>query len=118
MTNIIAAAVKLASTWRGRWPPTLASGCVRRRRRTRCRSRDGARGLDWVGPHRAGGPGTVTIVIERSSVDMATVRRLVAEVDTTALCDAAPDIRDVSPALRCRPANPLLCRPARTRRRP
>jgi 4-hydroxy-4-methyl-2-oxoglutarate aldolase len=53
-------------------------------------------------------------VIERSAVDMATVRRLVAEVDTTALCDAAPDIRVVSSALRCRSANPVLCGPALT----
>jgi 4-hydroxy-4-methyl-2-oxoglutarate aldolase len=48
-------------------------------------------------------------VIERAPVDLATVRRLAAEVDTTALCDAAGDIRVMSPALRCRSANPVLC---------
>jgi|SRR5690349_4101657 len=40
--------------------------------------------------------------------------RLAAEVDTTALCDAAADIRVISPALRCRSANPVLCGPALT----
>ena len=45
---------------------------------------------------------------------MDTVRRLAAEVDTTALCDAAPDVRVVSPALRCRSADPVLCGPAVT----
>lgn len=48
-------------------------------------------------------------MIERAPVDLATVRRLAAEVDTTALCDAAGDIRVMSPALRCRSANPVLC---------
>jgi 4-hydroxy-4-methyl-2-oxoglutarate aldolase len=48
-------------------------------------------------------------VIERPTVDLATVRRLVAEVDTTALCDAVADIRVMSPALRCRSTNPVLC---------
>ncbi|MEV4515738.1 RraA family protein [Dactylosporangium sp. NPDC049525] len=47
-------------------------------------------------------------------VDLATIRRLAAEVDTTALCDAAGDIRVMSPALRCRSANPVLCGPALT----
>jgi len=53
-------------------------------------------------------------VIESPPVDLAAVRRLAAEVDTTALCDAAGDIRVVSPALRCRSANPVLCGPALT----
>ena len=53
-------------------------------------------------------------MIERPSVDMATVRRLAAEVDTTALCDVVADIRVVSSALRCRSANPVLCGPALT----
>lgn len=48
-------------------------------------------------------------MIERAPVDLAAVRRLAAEVDTTALCDAAADIRVMSPALRCRSANPVLC---------
>src|SRR4051794_31369217 len=43
---------------------------------------------------------------------MDAVRRLAADVDTTALCDAAPDVRVVSPALRCRSADPVLCGPA------
>jgi RraA family protein len=45
---------------------------------------------------------------------LATIRRLAAEVDTTALCDTAGDLRVMSPALRCRSANPILCGPART----
>jgi RraA family protein len=53
-------------------------------------------------------------VTERPAVDLATVRRLAAEVDTTALCDAAREIRVMSPALRCRSANPVLCGPALT----
>jgi RraA family protein len=53
-------------------------------------------------------------VSERPPVDLATVVRLAAEVDTTALCDAAADIRVMSPALRCRSANPVLCGPAVT----
>jgi 4-hydroxy-4-methyl-2-oxoglutarate aldolase len=53
-------------------------------------------------------------VIERSVVDLAMIRRLAAEVDTTALCDATADIRVVSPALQCRSANPVLCGPAVT----
>lgn len=48
-------------------------------------------------------------MIERARIDLAAVRRLAAEVDTTALCDAAADIRVMSPALRCRSANPVLC---------
>lgn len=47
-------------------------------------------------------------------VDLATIRRLAAEVDTTAVCDTADDLRVMSPALRCRSANPILCGPART----
>jgi RraA family protein len=45
---------------------------------------------------------------------MDAVRRLAADVDTTALCDAAPGVRVVSPALRCRSADPVLCGPAVT----
>jgi 4-hydroxy-4-methyl-2-oxoglutarate aldolase len=46
--------------------------------------------------------------------DLATVRRLAAGVDTTALCDVAKDTRVMSPALRCRSSNPILCGPAVT----
>ena len=53
-------------------------------------------------------------VIEHPPVDLAAVRRLAAEVDTTALCDAAADLRVISPQLRCRSANPVLCGPALT----
>jgi regulator of RNase E activity RraA len=53
-------------------------------------------------------------LIEPPSVDLAAIRRLAAEVDTTALCDAADDIRVVSSAVRCRSANPVLCGPALT----
>jgi 4-hydroxy-4-methyl-2-oxoglutarate aldolase len=69
-------------------------------------------------------------VSERPPVDLATVVRLAADVDTTALSDAAGslrgpqgeaspaglagDIRVMSPALRCRSANPVLCGPAVT----
>ena len=42
------------------------------------------------------------------------IRRLADEVDTTALCDVAEDVRVMSPALRCRSANPVLCGPAVT----
>ncbi|MET7419728.1 RraA family protein [Dactylosporangium sp. NPDC005555] len=45
---------------------------------------------------------------------LATIRRLAADVDTTALCDATPGIRVMSAALRCRSANPVVCGPART----
>jgi hypothetical protein len=58
--------------------------------------------------------GTVTRVIERPPVDLATVRRLVAEVETAALCDAVADIRVMSPALHCRSAHPVLCGRAAT----
>jgi hypothetical protein len=54
-------------------------------------------------------PGTVTSVSE-PAVDLAAIRRLAAEVDTTALCDAADDIRIMSSALRCRSANPRTVR--------
>jgi 4-hydroxy-4-methyl-2-oxoglutarate aldolase len=47
-------------------------------------------------------------------VAVATVRRLAAEVDTTAICDAAGDVRVMSSALRCRSAEPVLCGPAST----
>jgi len=53
-------------------------------------------------------------VIEPPVVDLALIRRLAAEVDTTALCDAVADVRVVSPALQCRSANPVLCGPALT----
>ncbi len=45
---------------------------------------------------------------------MPAILRLAAAVDTTALCDAVPDLRVMSPALRCRSADPVLCGPART----
>ncbi|HKT03649.1 MAG TPA: RraA family protein [Rugosimonospora sp.] len=51
---------------------------------------------------------------ETAPVDLAVIRRLAAQVDTTALCDAAGDIRVVSPTVRCRSANPVLCGPALT----
>src|SRR5438552_12747414 len=70
--------------------------------------------LGWSCSLRGGGPGSVAGVIERPHADLAMIRRLAAEVDTTALCDAAADIRIVSPALRCRSANPVLCGPALT----
>src|SRR4051812_39584679 len=46
--------------------------------------------------------------------DLDTIRRLAAAVDTTAVCDAARDVRVMSAALRCRSANPVLCGPAVT----
>ncbi|GAA4720068.1 RraA family protein [Phytohabitans rumicis] len=46
--------------------------------------------------------------------DLATIRRLAATVDTTALCDVAKDVKVMSPALRCRSANPMVCGPALT----
>jgi len=46
--------------------------------------------------------------------DLDTIRRLAAEVDTTAICDAARDVYVMSPALRCRSAAPMLCGPAVT----
>jgi RraA family protein len=46
--------------------------------------------------------------------DMDTIRRLAAEVDTTAICDAARAAYVMSPALRCRSAAPVLCGPAVT----
>ncbi len=48
------------------------------------------------------------------TVDLDAVRRLAAAVDTTAICDAARDARVMSPELRCRSANPVLCGPAVT----
>ncbi|MFI5912026.1 RraA family protein [Dactylosporangium sp. NPDC051541] len=47
-------------------------------------------------------------------MDLDAVRRLAAAVDTTAICDAARDVRVMSPELRCRSANPVLCGPAVT----
>jgi RraA family protein len=38
----------------------------------------------------------------------------IAAVDTTALCDTGEDVRVMSPALRCRSANPVLFGPAVT----
>lgn len=46
--------------------------------------------------------------------DLDTIRRLAADVDTTAICDAARDAYVMSPALRCRSAQPVLCGPAVT----
>ncbi|MEH1126979.1 RraA family protein [Micromonospora sp. CPCC 206061] len=46
--------------------------------------------------------------------DLATIRALAARVDTTALCDVAKDTRVMSPALRCRSSNRVLCGPAVT----
>ncbi|MEJ3749152.1 RraA family protein [Actinomycetes bacterium KLBMP 9797] len=46
--------------------------------------------------------------------DLTTIRRLAAQVDTTALCDVAKDLRVLSPALRCRSSNPIVCGPALT----
>ncbi|GAA1029175.1 hypothetical protein GCM10009557_16750 [Virgisporangium ochraceum] len=46
--------------------------------------------------------------------DLDTIRRLAADVDTTAICDAARDAYVMSPALRCRSAVPVLCGPAVT----
>lgn len=52
--------------------------------------------------------------MQQTPADLAAVRRLAAQVDTTALCDVTPEIRVMSPALRCRSANPVLCGPAVT----
>jgi len=52
--------------------------------------------------------------VQQTPADLDAVRRLAAQVDTTALCDVTPDIRVMSPALRCRSANPVLCGPAVT----
>jgi regulator of RNase E activity RraA len=46
--------------------------------------------------------------------DLEAVRRLAAEVDTTALCDVDKHARVMSTALRCRSRNPVLCGPAVT----
>jgi 4-hydroxy-4-methyl-2-oxoglutarate aldolase len=53
-------------------------------------------------------------VPQSTADDLATIRRLAARVDTTALCDVAKDTRVMSPALRCRSSNPILCGPAVT----
>jgi 4-hydroxy-4-methyl-2-oxoglutarate aldolase len=52
--------------------------------------------------------------VQPPPVDLESVRRLAKQVNTTALCDVTPDIRVMSPALRSRSANPLLCGPALT----
>jgi 4-hydroxy-4-methyl-2-oxoglutarate aldolase len=44
----------------------------------------------------------------------ADIRDLAAKVDTSAICDAAKDTRVMSPALRCRSRNPMICAPAVT----
>lgn len=51
---------------------------------------------------------------EHPPADVDAIRRLAATVDTTAVCDAAPGVRVMSPALRCRSASPVLCGPAVT----
>jgi regulator of RNase E activity RraA len=53
-------------------------------------------------------------VLDQTPLDLENVRRLAAQADTTALCDVTPDIRVMSPVLRCRSANPVLCGPALT----
>lgn len=50
----------------------------------------------------------------QTTADLDQLRRLAAEVETTALCDAVPDIRVMSPELRCRSANPVMFGPAVT----
>ncbi len=52
--------------------------------------------------------------MQHTSAALEDIRRLAARVGTTALCDVTPDIRVMSPALRCRSANPVLCGPAVT----
>jgi 4-hydroxy-4-methyl-2-oxoglutarate aldolase len=42
------------------------------------------------------------------------LRELAARVDTSAICDVAKDTRVMSPALRCRSRNPVICGPAVT----
>jgi len=53
-------------------------------------------------------------VTQSTPTDVSTIRQLAANVDTTALCDVAKDIRVMSPDLRCRSGNPVLCGPALT----
>jgi 4-hydroxy-4-methyl-2-oxoglutarate aldolase len=47
-------------------------------------------------------------------VDQPTITELAARVDTSAICDAAKDCRVMSPRLRCRSADPVMCGPAVT----
>jgi 4-hydroxy-4-methyl-2-oxoglutarate aldolase len=53
-------------------------------------------------------------VTQPTPADVTAIRKLAAQVDTTALCDVAKGIRVMSAALRCRSANPVLCGPALT----
>ena len=48
------------------------------------------------------------------SLDLAEVREYLANVDTTAICDADKGARVVSPAIRCRSRQPRVCGPAFT----
>jgi 4-hydroxy-4-methyl-2-oxoglutarate aldolase len=45
---------------------------------------------------------------------MDAIRQLANRVDTAAICDAAKDTRVMSPKLRCRSRNPVICGPAVT----
>jgi regulator of RNase E activity RraA len=47
-------------------------------------------------------------------VKLAEIRTLAAGVDTSAICDADKDTRVMSPELRCRSRNPMICAPAVT----
>jgi 4-hydroxy-4-methyl-2-oxoglutarate aldolase len=46
--------------------------------------------------------------------ELADIRELAANVDTSAICDVAKDTRVMSPELRCRSRNPSICGPAVT----
>src|SRR4051812_14573837 len=45
---------------------------------------------------------------------MAEIRRLAAKADTTAICDVDKNVRVMSPDLKCRSRNPMLCATAYT----
>jgi RraA family protein len=47
-------------------------------------------------------------------VKLTEIRALAAGVDTSAICDAAKDTRVMSPELRCRSRDPVICGPAVT----